>query len=91
LYILLGDYTLSFSDTVGFGIEGIIGIFIFVIFFGAMAPSVIGHIQNNSSVIGLPEATILVFSLLVILFVLGVFMRMWKKLTQPERPEMMMY
>ena len=39
---------MSFSETVSFGIEGIIGIFIFIIFFGALAPSVIGYIQNNS-------------------------------------------
>ncbi len=78
---------MGFSETLSFGIEGIIGIFIFIIFFSALAPSVIGHIQNNSSSIGLPEATILIFSLLALLFVLGVFMRMWKKLTQPERPE----
>lgn len=82
---------MSFSETVAFGIEGIIGIFIFIIFFGALAPSVIGYIQNNSSVIGLPEVTILIFSLLGLLFVLGVFMRMWKKLTQPERPEFVPY
>ena len=82
---------MSFSETVAFGIEGIIGIFIFIVFFGALAPSVIGHIQNNSAVIGLPEVTILIFSLLGLLFVLGVFMRMWKKLTSPDRPQMEYY
>jgi hypothetical protein len=82
---------MSFSETVSFGIEGIIGIFIFIIFFGALAPSVIGYIQNNSASIGLPEATILVFSLIALLFVLGVFMKLWKKLTQPDRPQMEYY
>jgi hypothetical protein len=53
-----------------------------------MAPSVIGTIQNNSTVMGLPEVTILIFSLLGLLFVLGLFMKMWKKLTEPDRPEM---
>jgi len=79
---------MSFTETVQFGIEGIIGVFIFIIFFSAMAPSVIGYIQNNSTVIGLPEMTILVFSLFAVLFVLGVFMQLWKKLTEPERPQM---
>ena len=77
---------MGFSDTISFGIEGIMGIFIFIIFFSAIAPSVIGYINNNSSVIGLPDATILIFSLLAIIFIMGVFMRMWKKLTEPDQP-----
>lgn len=77
------------TDTLTFAVEGIIAIFIFIIFFSALAPSVIGYIQNNSSTIGLPEVTILIFSLLAMLFVLGIFMRLWKKLTEPDRPEIM--
>ena len=76
------------SETLTFGVEAVIAIFIFTIFFSAMAPSVIGTIQNNSTVMGLPEVTILIFSLLGLLFVLGLFMKMWKKLTEPDRPEM---
>ena len=79
---------MSFSETLTFGIEGLMGIFIFIIFFSALAPTVIGYIQNNSTVIGLPTATILVFSLLAIVFIMGVFMRLWKKLTEPDRPQM---
>ena len=81
---------MSVSDTLTFGIEAVIAIFIFIIFFSALAPTVIGYIQNNSDVLGLPEVTILIFSLLAMVFVLGLFMRMWKKLTEPERP-MVMY
>ena len=79
---------MSFSETLTFGIEGLMGIFIFIIFFSALAPTVIGYIQNNSTVIGLPTATILVFSLLAIVFIMGVFMRLWKKLTEPDKPQM---
>ena len=75
------------SDALNLGIEGVMAIFLFVIFFSALAPSIIGYIQNNSASIGLPTATILVFSLLVIVFVMGIFMMMWKKLTQPDRPQ----
>jgi len=37
-------------------------------------------------VIGLPQATILIFSLLALVFVLGIFMMMWKKITEPQQP-----
>lgn len=77
---------MGLSDALSFGIEGIIGIFIFIIFFSALAPSVIGYINNNSTVIGLPQATILVFSLLALVFVLGIFMMLWKKITGQEQP-----
>jgi hypothetical protein len=77
------------NETLTFAVEGIIAIFIFIIFFTALAPSVIGYIQNNSETLGLPEVTILIFSLLAMLFVLGIFMQMWKKLTEPERPQVM--
>ena len=78
---------MGFSDALSFGIEAIIGIFIFVIFFTALAPSVIDYINNNSSSLGLPEATILIFSLLVLVFVVGVFMMLWKKITgQDNQP-----
>lgn len=78
---------MGLSDALSFGIEGIIGIFIFVVMFSAIAPSVIDYINNNSTVIGLPQATILSVSLLVLVFVLGIFMMMWKKITQPEQPQ----
>lgn len=78
---------MGLSDALSFGIEGIIGIFIFVVMFSAIAPSVIDYINNNSTVIGLPQATILIVSLLVLVFVLGIFMMMWKKITQPEQPQ----
>ena len=79
---------MGLGDALNFGIEGVMGIFIFVIFFTALAPSVIDYINNNSTTIGLPQATILIFSLLVIVFVMGIFMRLWKKITEPERPTM---
>jgi len=78
---------MGFNETLTFGIEAIIGIFIFFIIFTAFLPTLIGYIQNNSSTLGLPEATILVVSLFGLLFVLGVFMKLWKKLTEPDRPQ----
>jgi hypothetical protein len=78
---------MGLSDALSFGIEGVIGIFIFVIFFTALAPTIIEYINNNSTVLGLPEATILIFSLLVLVFVVGIFMMMWKKITgQDNQP-----
>jgi hypothetical protein len=77
---------MGLSDALSFGIEGIIGIFIFIIFFTALAPSVIDYINNNSTVIGLPQATILIFSLLALVFVVGIFMMLWKKITEPQQP-----
>jgi hypothetical protein len=78
---------MGLSDALSFGIEGVIGIFIFVIFFTALAPTIIEYINNNSTVLGLPEATILIFSLIVLVFVVGIFMMMWKKITgQDNQP-----
>jgi hypothetical protein len=77
---------MGLSDALSFGIEGVIGIFIFIIFFTALAPTVIDYINNNSTVIGLPQATILIFSLLALVFVVGIFMMMWKKITTPDQP-----
>lgn len=79
---------MAVMDGLEFGVNGIIAIFIFIIFFSALAPSVIGYIQNNSSSIGLSETTILIFSLLGLIFVLGIFMKLWKKITgeDDERP-----
>ena len=78
---------MSLSNALSFAVEGIIAIFIFIIFFTALAPTVIDYINNNSTVIGLPQATILIFSLLALVFVLGIFMMMWKKITgQDNQP-----
>jgi hypothetical protein len=78
---------MGLTDALNFGIEGIMGIFIFIIFFTALAPTVIDYINNNSTSIGLPQVTILVFSLLALIFVLGIFMMMWKKVTgQDNQP-----
>ena len=78
---------MGMSETLTFAMEGIIGLFIFVIFFSALAPTIIEYINNNSASIGLPSVTILILSLMVLLFALGLFMRFWKMLTQPDRPE----
>ena len=78
---------MGLSDALSFGVEGIIGVFIFIIFFSALAPTVIDYINNNSTVIGLPQATILVFSLLALVFVVGIFMMLWKKITEPQQPQ----
>jgi len=78
---------MGLNDALTFGIEGVIGIFIFIIFFTALAPTVIGYINNNSTSIGLPQATILIFSLLALVFVLGIFMMMWKKITGQDNQQ----
>ena len=78
---------MGMSDTLTFAIEGVVGLFIFIIFFSALAPTLFEYINNNSTVIGLPSVTILIVSLMVLLFALGIFMKFWKMLTQPERPE----
>jgi divalent metal cation (Fe/Co/Zn/Cd) transporter len=77
---------MGFSDSLTFAVEAIIGVMIFVIFFSALAPTVIGTINNNSSYIGLPQATILIFSLILLVFVAGIAMRIWKKLSGQEPP-----
>lgn len=78
---------MGLNDALSFGIEGVIGIFVFIIFFTALAPTVIDYINNNSTVIGLSQATILIFSLLALVFVIGIFMMLWKKITEPQQPQ----
>jgi len=78
---------MGLSDALSFGVEGLIGIFIFVIMFSAIAPMIIEYINNNSTVIGLPQATILIVSLLVLVFVLGIFMMIWKKITGQDQQQ----
>jgi len=78
---------MGISDALTMGVEGVVAIFIFLIFFGALLPSIIDTI-NNSTGIGLPQVTILIVSLLGLIFVLGVFMRLYKKITEPDRPEL---
>ena len=79
---------MALGDSINLVIEGIMGIFICVIFFTAIAPTVIDYINNNSASIGMPQATILIFSLIVIVVVLGIIMRIWKSFTEPEQPRM---
>ena len=74
------------TDALTMGMEGVISIFIFLIIFGALLPTIIGTIENSSGV-GLPQVTILIVSLLGLIFVVGVFMRLYKKITEPDRPE----
>jgi membrane protein DedA with SNARE-associated domain len=78
---------MGFSDSLTFGVEAIIGLLIFVIFFTSLAPTVIDTINNNSSYVGLPQATILIFSLILLVFVAGIAMRMWKKVSGQEPPQ----
>jgi len=77
---------MGITDALTMGMEGVISIFIFLILFGALLPTIIGTIENSSGV-GLPQVTILVVSLLGLIFVVGVFMRLYKKITEPDRPE----
>jgi F0F1-type ATP synthase assembly protein I len=77
---------MGISSALTMGMEGIISIFIFLILFGALLPSIIDTI-NNTSGLGLPQVTILIVSLLGLIFVVGVFMRVYKTITEPDRPE----
>lgn len=79
---------MAIGNTISLVMEGIMGSFIVIIFFTALAPTVIEYINNNSTVIGMPQATILIFSLIVIVFVIGIIMKIWKSFTEPERPTM---
>jgi len=77
---------MGITDALTMGMEGVISIFIFLILFGALLPTIIETI-NNTSGAGLPQVTILIVSLLGLIFVVGVFMRLYKKITEPDRPE----
>lgn len=79
---------MGLGDAATYAIEGLMAIFIFTIFFTSLLPSIISTINNNSTTVGLPQATILVVSLLLLFFILGVFMNMWKKITNPDQPQM---
>lgn len=69
------------SESVSFGVEAIIGIFIFFIIFTAFLPTVIDYINNNSASIGLPQVTILIVSLFGLVFVAGMLLKFWNQLT----------
>jgi len=79
---------MALGNSISLVIEGIMAIFIIVIMFTALAPTVIDYINNNSASIGMPQATILIFSLIVIVVVIGITLRIWKSLTEPEQPRM---
>lgn len=74
------------SESVSFGVEAIIGIFIFFIIFTAFLPTLIDYINNNSGVLGLPQVTILLVSLFGLIFVAGMLLKFWDKLTGKDNP-----
>lgn len=74
------------TDALTFGIEGVIGTFIFLIVFTAFLPSIIDTI-NNGSGFGLPQATILIVSLIGLIFVAGIALRIWKKVTGQDNEQ----
>jgi xanthine/uracil/vitamin C permease (AzgA family) len=74
------------SESVGFAVEAIIGIFIFFILFSVFLPMIIDTINNNSTTIGMPQATILVVSLLGLIFVAGLMLKFWDKVTGKDNP-----
>ena len=78
---------MGLTDGLTMAIEGIMAIFIFSIFFTALLPSIIDTINNGTGV-GMPEATILIVSLILIVFVVGIVMRLYKNITQPDQPQM---
>jgi cytochrome bd-type quinol oxidase subunit 2 len=69
------------SESLSFGVEAIIGIFIFFILFTSLLPTIIEYINNNSTSIGLPQATILIVSLFGLIFVAGIMLKFWNKIT----------
>lgn len=77
---------MGLEGAVEYIIGGVIAIFIITIFFTALAPSVIDYINNNSTVIGLPQATILIFTLIPLAVVVGMFMMFWRKINSPDQP-----
>jgi len=74
------------EEALEYGMTLVVGILIFVIFFSALAPTIIEYINNNSASIGLPQVTILFFSLLVVFFVMGGMIKFWRKVTGPDMP-----
>jgi hypothetical protein len=62
---------MSFSDGLNFGIEAIMGIFIFVIFFTAIAPTAIEFVNNNTGSIVMASAVVLLIGLFVVVLVMG--------------------
>ena len=69
------------SESLSFGVEAIIGIFIFFILFTSLLPTIIDYINNNSSSLGLPQATILIVSLFGLILVAGIMLKFWNKIT----------
>ena len=74
------------SESVSFGVEAVIGIFIFFIIFTAFLPTIIDYINNNSASIGLPQVTILIVSLFGLVFVAGILLKFWDKVTGKDQP-----
>jgi len=74
------------SESVGFGVEAVIGVFIFFIIFTAFLPTIIEYINNNSTSIGLPQVTILIVSLFGLIFVAGIMLKFWDKITGKDNP-----
>ncbi len=79
---------MGLGDSVNLTIELVMGFFIVLIFFSALAPTIIEYINNNSTSIGMPQATILIFSLIVLAFIIGGVMKVWKSFTEPDRSRM---
>lgn len=75
------------SESVSFGVEAIIGIFIFFIIFTAFLPTIIDYINNNSTVIGLPQVTILIVSLFGLVFVAGILLKFWNKVSGNDQSQ----
>jgi uncharacterized membrane protein YjfL (UPF0719 family) len=75
------------SESVSFGVDAVIGIFIFFIIFTAFLPTLIEYINNNSTSVGLPQVTILIVSLFGLIFVAGMLLKMWDKMTGKEPPQ----
>lgn len=74
------------SESLSFGVEAIIGIFIFFILFTSFLPTIIEYINNNSASLGLPQATILIVSLFGLIFVAGIMLKFWNKITGKDNP-----
>lgn len=78
---------MGFTDSLNLGIETIFGILIFAALFVAIMPTAIEYVENAGAAVGMPSTVILVMSLMLLAFVVGAFLKMFKKVSEPDRPE----
>jgi hypothetical protein len=78
---------MGFTDSLNLSIEVLFGILIFSALFVAIMPTAIEYVENASASVGMPATVTLVMSLILLAFVVGAFLKMFKKVSEPDRPE----